>query len=369
MDTQPLPPDQCDAMWDAVTRHFPRRPAKWQVRDGAAGGGKGLLGRLSGRPAMRHGTSVMSCAFSPDGSLLAAAGGGRTPGADKTIRCWDVASQAERLVCEGHAGGVFCIDFDPRTGFLASAGHDHAVILWDLRGRDAIVLSAAEPIVKGHVALAGAEPLVAIGEKEAFQGRSSSACVMHLQTGEEVFRHTLPPRHVTSAMALSADGRRLAFASQDFQHGGATTLRVCSLPDGTEAFAERFGDEASEVTFTRLAFFAADTRLAAAVMECGEGVEATAYVLDASSGACLASHRLGGIGGALAVSPSGDVLACAGGAHRIELLELPGLEPRGVLKVKRLPRDERILSLAFSPDGELLAAGASSGDLTIYETP
>jgi len=368
MHAQPLSSDQRDAFWDALTRRLTRRPPNWRICDAAAVERTRRRERRGG-PDMRHGASVLSCAFSPDGMLLAAAGGGRLPGAEPTIRCWDVASRQETLLCQGHAGGIFCIDFDPRTGLLASAGRDHTVILWNLEARDAVAVCRDDRIVKGHVAFAEAGPLLAVGEIEAPGSRHCSAYVLDLGTGEETFRLALPPRHTVNAMGLSRDGTRLALASQDLHYGGESVLRVCRMPGGEEVFSNRFEASPRETTFTRLRFFADGTGLAAAAMEFEAGCEAHVYAMDAATGDRLAGRRLGGIGAALAVSPAGDVLACAGEARRVELLTVPGLEPIETRKPKKLPRKARVSSLAFSPDGTLLAAGASTGEVDLLEVP
>jgi hypothetical protein len=365
MQTRQLSPEQCEAFWEDLARHFPRRPPKWRIRPGGADEAA-ATGERHPRGG-KHGTPILSCAFSPDDSLIATAGGGRLPGADTAIRCWDAQSRREVLVCEGHDGGIFCIDFDPRTGLLASASRDCSVILWNLARRDAVVPCAADGIVKGHVAFAAAAPLLAIGETEATRGRHSSAYVLDLGTGREALRHRLPQRDAVNALAISPEGRLLALASQDLHYGGNSMLRVCNLAGGQEVFARKFEAGRVETTFTQMRFFAGGTRLAATAMELGEACEAAAFVLDAATGAVLARRPLGGIGGTLATSPDEAILACAGGKAQVELLRLPGLRAIETFQLKRMPRGARVSSVAFSFAGKLLAAGTSTGELAIFE--
>ena len=65
---------------------------------------------LSGR-----GNSVLAVAFSPDGSMLASAGGNvrNTKDSDNTIRLWDVKTEKEIAQLEGHRGFVFSLAFSP----------------------------------------------------------------------------------------------------------------------------------------------------------------------------------------------------------------------------------------------------------------
>src|SRR5205085_2663844 len=99
----------------------------------------------------RHGHQrpVQNLAFNPAGDRLASAG------ADRIICVWDTADGTELNAFRGHTDAVAGLAFLPQQPeFLASAGRDGQVKIWDIRtageSRHVAVPVAARAVVSGR---------------------------------------------------------------------------------------------------------------------------------------------------------------------------------------------------------------------------
>jgi len=77
-----------------------------------------------GASQLRHGGSVTSLVFTPDGNTLITGSG------DGLIRLWDAASGKERRRLGGHKGRVLCLALSPDGKTLASGSDDNTIGLW-----------------------------------------------------------------------------------------------------------------------------------------------------------------------------------------------------------------------------------------------
>jgi len=72
-----------------------------------------------------HTDSVVSVAFSPDGSHLASGSG------DTTVRFWDVNTETPQFTCKAHKHWVLAMAWAPNGQRLASADKNGTIFIWD----------------------------------------------------------------------------------------------------------------------------------------------------------------------------------------------------------------------------------------------
>ncbi|WP_045877146.1 Hsp70 family protein [Pseudofrankia sp. DC12] len=177
----------------------------WDVATGR------VEGELSG-PG-RKGSVPNSCTFSPDGKLLA------ITGSDKSTRLFDMATRAETTVFSGHKGPVYGVAFSPDGTLIATTSTDRTVKLWGVStGKQIATLSGEH---RGSVYGCAFSPdgrlLVSAG--------ADSILLWDVAIGESIMK---VPGHTNFAngCAFSPDGLLLATTAND-------GTRVTDVPTGT----------------------------------------------------------------------------------------------------------------------------------------
>jgi WD40 repeat protein len=168
----------------------------------------------------QHTQAVTAIAVAPSGRMLASAS------RDKTIKLWDVQTQAELCTLKGHRLNVTAIAFSPDGYFLASASADCTVCLWTAEANFNI---QRRYTLADHVGTVQAVAFSLDSQQLATGGDDRIIKLWSTQTGRLL--RTLPGHSWTvSALKFTPDGKTLISSSWD------GTLKLWDLTD-TQATA------------------------------------------------------------------------------------------------------------------------------------
>lgn len=373
-----------------------------------------LEGLYSSRSRFHEEITFPDIAFSPDGKVVAAAGG------EGMVRVWNVVDGKELCpVRAGHEAGVAAVAVSADGKLIASAAEDGTVRLWDAatgRERRVLPMEFERWHWRGNrlpgVTLSPAGETLAAGTPEG------TIYLWETATGKLRLKFTTPEECLTSLM-FTPDGKELltggkgmvrswdATTGQQLRHFPAPDLgpgknrdemlTMGVSPDGRLlAVAERWpkgvhlwelstgtlrkrmpGPDRQELALgvrpvwadnrgydryqdLPLVTFAPDSKTVAWHWK------DTIHLLDVTGGKEL--RRFGGLADnvtGIAISPTGTFLAASDDAGTIRFWDIAAGTVLGELKAPRGGFE----CLAFSPDGQTLITGGTDTTILLWDMP
>jgi WD40 repeat protein len=160
-----------------------------------------VIATLSG-----HADYVRSLAFSPDGRLLAAAGGPCQRGGE--IKIWDVASHALVRTMQGHKDCIYSVAWSPDGKLLASGSYDKTIKLWNpATGTELKTL-------QDHIDAVFAVAFSPDGKRLASASQDRTVKIWDVATGQRLFTLSDASDGLTG-LAYSPSGDEIAAAGYD----------------------------------------------------------------------------------------------------------------------------------------------------------
>ncbi|HLK56075.1 MAG TPA: WD40 repeat domain-containing protein [Chthonomonadaceae bacterium] len=161
-----------------------------------------------------HAGVVTSLAFSPNGALLAAAGG--IPGKSGEIKLWDVRSAKLLLTLSGPVDVIYGAVFRGDGRQIAGGSYDHSVTLWDVPEHPTAAVPPRSPSarLRDHTDAVYAVAYSPDGTYLASAGGDRTVKVWEMKTGKRLYTLSESTAELY-ALAFRPDGKQLAAGGVD----------------------------------------------------------------------------------------------------------------------------------------------------------
>ena len=272
---------------------------------------------------------IFSVAFSPDGKTVASGG------SDNTINLWDIETKRNIATLTGHEDIIFSVAFSPDGRILVSGSQDDTVKLWHVEtAQNLHTFRHWERVFS--VAFSPDGKLVAGGSYFGIK-------LWNIETGEEVSLLKGGARVISGSVAFSPDGATLVSASADRFGGTRGTVMLWDVETGKD-FATLHGHTER---IPAVAFSPDGTTIASGLRD------GTVKFWNLKTGKNI--HTYHGGGSLVAFSPDGKTLATAG-RRGIKLWEVATHKNISTIPIGG-EQLNMFTALAFSPDSKGLAWG------------
>lgn len=282
-----------------------------------------------------HNSWVWDIAFSPKHQVLASCG------QDHTIKLWNTTNGEALKTLHGHSSIVTAIAFSSDAQILASSSYDHRVKVWHL------ATGACLQTLEGHHACVWTVDFHPAGKMLASAGEDHSIKLWNLESGICI-RTLAAHQQWVKAIAFSPNGRILASGSFD------QTIKLWDLDTG-ECLRTLLGHTGA---VTSLEFSPQGDRLVTG------SYDQSIKIWDIATGQCLDTlkkhtNRIWSV----AFHPQGNLVASGGDDHAIKVWELQTGKCTKTLQ----GHSNAIYTIAHSHQHNLLASGHEDQTIKLWD--
>jgi len=304
---------------------------------------------------------VAAIAFSPQGHLLASAGG------DGTVRLWDHSRRAELISLRSPSGDPQSIVWGRDGRRLAAADSSGVVRVWATGTRNAAILT-------GHTDAVLSVAFVQSGRALVSTGWDRTVRLWTLADGLQ--QAALPSTtqfrpYVDSAVAATADGRTVVIWDKErglSRWATATTRTPVPLEALASRQVERFNDVERTFEVETVAFGGQGSRLLVKEQAKKIGIWDTSTGKRVATGATVQDWETMWRDevSALALSPDGRTIALSFRGQPRDASELLSWTVGARPPRKGVDVDGEVTRLAFTSDGQVVAFGNRKGRVGLW---